>query len=172
MDDENKLRVIYDTGARAVLVCSCALALLLRWTGGDGSCACLHAPPRLSVLVPTLTPLPTARPPPAGNNDALLTWTNTGSLGGGGETRVTARMKLDKLDQQVGGCVCVLCARGEKGALGGRWGVAGCMQGSATISLPTPFGTHLKPLPPLPHATPFPSPPADAHPHDLQELGL
>ncbi|EFN58187.1 expressed protein [Chlorella variabilis] len=31
-----------------------------------------------------------------GSNEGTLTWYNTGSLGGGGETRLTARMKLDK----------------------------------------------------------------------------
>jgi hypothetical protein len=31
-----------------------------------------------------------------GSNEGMLTWTNTGSLGGGGDTKVTARMRLDK----------------------------------------------------------------------------
>ena len=39
-----------------------------------------------------------------GTNEGALTWTNCGSLGGGGETKLTARMKLDKDSmQQVGG---------------------------------------------------------------------
>ena len=31
-----------------------------------------------------------------GSNEASLTWTNSGALGGGGDTKVTARTKLDK----------------------------------------------------------------------------
>ena len=31
-----------------------------------------------------------------GSNEGALTWTNTGSLGGGGDLKLTARMKLDK----------------------------------------------------------------------------
>lgn len=38
-----------------------------------------------------------------GSNEGTLTWTNTGALGGGGDTKLTARMKLDKDSmQQVG----------------------------------------------------------------------
>ncbi|PSC72530.1 DEAD-box ATP-dependent RNA helicase chloroplastic isoform B [Micractinium conductrix] len=35
-----------------------------------------------------------------GSNEGALTWTNSGSLGGGGDTKVTARMKLDKDSMQ------------------------------------------------------------------------
>jgi len=35
-----------------------------------------------------------------GTNEGALTWTNSGSLGGGGETKLTARMKLDKDSMQ------------------------------------------------------------------------
>lgn len=35
-----------------------------------------------------------------GSNEGALTWTNSASLGGGGETKVTARMKLDKDSMQ------------------------------------------------------------------------
>jgi len=35
-----------------------------------------------------------------GSNEGTLTWTNTGSLGGGGNTKLTARMKLDKHSMQ------------------------------------------------------------------------
>jgi hypothetical protein len=35
-----------------------------------------------------------------GSNEGWLTWTNTGSLGGGGNTKLTARMKLDKDSMQ------------------------------------------------------------------------
>jgi hypothetical protein len=39
-----------------------------------------------------------------------LVWYNTGSLGGGGETRVIARMRLDKDNmQQVGSVARVRC---------------------------------------------------------------
>lgn len=31
-----------------------------------------------------------------GSNEGALTWTNTGGMGGGGDMKVTARMKLDK----------------------------------------------------------------------------
>ena len=43
-----------------------------------------------------------------GTNEGALTWTNCGSLGGGGETKLTARMRLDKDSmQQVGVAGCV-----------------------------------------------------------------
>lgn len=35
-----------------------------------------------------------------GSNEGTLIWTNSGSLGGGGQTRVSARMKLDKDSMQ------------------------------------------------------------------------
>lgn len=35
-----------------------------------------------------------------GSNEGTLTWTNTGSLGGGGDLKLTARMKLDKDSMQ------------------------------------------------------------------------
>lgn len=35
-----------------------------------------------------------------GSNEGTLTWTNSGSLGGGGATKLTARMKLDKDSMQ------------------------------------------------------------------------
>ncbi|PRW56481.1 outer envelope pore chloroplastic-like [Chlorella sorokiniana] len=35
-----------------------------------------------------------------GTNEGRLTWTNTGSLGGGGDLKLTARMKLDKDSMQ------------------------------------------------------------------------
>lgn len=52
----------------------------------------LHAPCGC-VLIHAL---PLAPPLPQGT----LTWTNTGSLGGGGATKLTARMKLDKDSMQ------------------------------------------------------------------------
>lgn len=57
-------------------------------------CLPLAVPTRLLCPFPCLDPRPPppSRAPPQGT----LTWYNTGSLGGGGETRLTARMKLDK----------------------------------------------------------------------------
>lgn len=61
---------------------------------------------------------PSRHAPPPYVLQGTLTWTNSGSLGGGGETKLTARMKLDKDSMQQ------VCFGGgsENLTRGGRWG--------------------------------------------------
>lgn len=104
---------------------------------------CSHLPPSLhaSSCVPAEPLPPVAHFGPSLSEQGTLTWTNTGSLGGGGDLKLTARMKLDKDSmQQVG--------------LGGRhgWGGQKRQKHTAHSLLTVARPTHNRPstLPLLP----------------------
>lgn len=114
MDDENRVRAIFDMGSNEVGQAGaanlaqvprladatlCSRCGLPKGSHGLRDAGQPHASPfahRLVVCV--LLPAPCSL-------QGTLTWYNTGSLGGGGETRVSARMRMDKDSmQQVGLC--------------------------------------------------------------------
>jgi hypothetical protein len=115
VDDENKLRAIFDMGTNEVRTVTCGCA---RWQAMLHVTVCLHlwfgsarllplacVPPQpscppLQVHLHHLNATPAPHAPPQSHEQGRLTWTNTGSLGGGGDLKLTARMKLDKDSMQ------------------------------------------------------------------------